>query len=128
MFSRAIINGYFVMLEESLRTFPLPKSDGSRRYAFVGEFMLMDVSGRVVFFKHRDTRNYIYMDKLTGALSIPVGGYFHRGTFDAFNPVVVRAWFKADMFHQDMQKSKARARSRAHPGVGLPGSEETGRI
>jgi len=82
-----IVNGYFVMLDESLKTFPLPTSDGSTRYATADEFMLMDVSGDIVYFKHRDTRNYIYMKKRTGELHVPIGGYFHRGTFDAFKGI-----------------------------------------
>ena len=103
MFSRAIVDGYFTMLEQSLKTFPLPTSDGSSRLASVDEFMLMDVSGDIVYFKHRNTRNYIYMRKQNGKLHVPVSGYFHRGTFDAFNPVAAAAWFKQAM------KSKARA-------------------
>jgi hypothetical protein len=95
--SRAVVDGYFVMLEHSLKTIPLPKSDGSWRYAQADEFMLMGISGGVVMFKHRDTRNYIWMDKRTGAISIPIGGAFHRGVFDAFNPVAAAAFFRQVM-------------------------------
>lgn len=77
------INHYFEMLEKSLKTVALPTSTGdTRKGVWAGEFMLMREHRDNIHFKHIGQRNYIYMDKISGAVSIPMGGHFHLGHFD----------------------------------------------
>lgn len=84
---RLQINHYFEMLNESLKTTAIPTSAGEhRKGVFSGEFMFMRETGdNKISFKHIGTRNYLYMDKTTGAISIPAGGAFFLGEFDAYN-------------------------------------------
>ena len=82
--SRQDINAYFSMLERSLERFILPTEDGVDRFAKAAEFMLMRISGDLVHFKHILTRNYLYLDRFTGEISIPTGRPFHLGFFDEY--------------------------------------------
>jgi len=84
---RKEINYYFEMLNESLKTTALPTSTGENRLGvFSGEFMLMRETGdNKISFKHIGQRNYLYMDKITGEISIPLGGSFFLGEFDSYN-------------------------------------------
>lgn len=86
---------YFSMLGDSLRSFVLPTSDGVGRLGQASEFMLMSFDSHTVYFKHGDTRNYLFMAKLTGKLTVPKGGAFFQGEFDIFhihNDVVFKKW------------------------------------
>ena len=76
------VNHYFERLDESLKSVGLPTSTGATRMARAWEFMLMRESDQYIHFKHKGQRNYLYMDKLTGKITIPVGGPFFLGEFD----------------------------------------------
>lgn len=82
--SRQVIDSSFSMLQQSLKRFALPTEDSGNRFASVEEFMLMNISGDLVHFKHILTRNYLYLDRFTGKISIPVGKPFHLGFFDEY--------------------------------------------
>ena len=105
-FTRAEIDARFAELARHLATTPLPTERGGTRTASADEFMLMhetaydvarffrakadDQWGWVVGFKHRDSRNYVFLIDLSGDgerpfLHIPAqADPFMRGTFDTF--------------------------------------------
>lgn len=65
------------MLRVALDAEPLPRADGSLRYATVDEFMLMSVEpARLYQFKHRQTRSYLSVSRRWPALVIPFGGFY----------------------------------------------------
>jgi hypothetical protein len=101
MYSRRVIDKWFFLLECVLKARPLKCADGSERLASASEFMFMGLrGGEAAAFKHRDTRNYIYLLS-DGGLYVPEGrpwGSFHQGTFDAINPVALRALLKREGF------------------------------
>ena len=79
------INHYFEMLNESLKKVALPTSTGdTRQNVFAGEFMLMREERGNIHFKHIGQRNYLYMNKVSGAVTIPMGGNFNLGHFDEY--------------------------------------------
>lgn len=78
----------FEALAVLLAKTPLPTETGEKRTADAGEFMLMHAEDSAYWFKHRDSRNYLSMDRQGKALAIPTTERaFMRGTFDAL-PVV----------------------------------------
>lgn len=82
---RKQIDHYFEMLNESLKTTALPTSIGENRLSvYAGEFMLMTEDENRIHFKHIGQRNYLYMDKTSGKISIPMGKAFALGEFDSF--------------------------------------------
>jgi hypothetical protein len=100
-FTRAEIDERFEALERLLQTTPLPTERGGTRTASADEFMLMHEHagplniGKVVGFKHRDTRNYaflIYAPVLDGDAPAPLitlhvprtSEPFMMGFFDVF--------------------------------------------
>ena len=61
---------------------------GAHRFANADEFMLMQVTPEGwVHFKHRDSRNYIFMDVSGTQLHIPRGRAFCQGVFPAPIPL-----------------------------------------
>lgn len=94
------VDAHFGRLQACLREIELPKADGSSRKADADEFMLMvshrtetgdrDHPALVLAFKHRDTRNYVFVhvshpDETLSELRLEVprtDKYFMRGTFD----------------------------------------------
>ena len=83
------IEKQFRRLEKLLPENPLMKEDRTTRIASPDEFMLMQTehNGSRAAFKHRDTRNYVYVQLMGGVdvLQVPVTPQaFHRGTFDTF--------------------------------------------
>ena len=84
---RARINHQFERLDKALLSRRLKKEDGSERYAKACEFMMMMASPDSAYipFKHRDSRNYLYLTKSDEdrEIFIPVTSEpFKRGTFD----------------------------------------------
>lgn len=76
-----MVSRAFETLATVLAAEPLPSSSGPR-IARAAEFMLMRINGAQAAFKHRDTRNYVHLDILTGQLRIPsTGQAFERGDF-----------------------------------------------
>ena len=84
---------YGKILAERLKERKLPCEHGPARYADASEFMPMhrNDSGREVGYKHRDSRNYVYLrvrfDKDLGkdvwVLDVPFDTIpFHLGFFD----------------------------------------------
>ena len=87
--SKLLFDVYFSMFDDSLSKTVLDTEDGVGRIGSAKEFMFMGFTARGIAFKHIDTRNYIYMDRLTGELTIPKSSrYFGQGVFDVYNPVV----------------------------------------
>ena len=79
---RTIINQHFEKLEILLKDRTLACEDGTRRKADVDEFMLMQVQNGIASFKHRHTRNYVYILQ-NGFLYVPMTPEpFNRGYFD----------------------------------------------
>ncbi len=80
------INQQFEKLDAILQHRPLLQQDGLTRVVRAGEFMLMfqpSSPGNEVAFKHKDTRNYVYMNEKTGHLRVPQSDEpFHLGFFD----------------------------------------------
>lgn len=73
----------FGALEAYLRNRLLPTSDGKERHATIDEFMLMSKDGKFYHFKHRNTRNYIYVSIKPGKVVVPNTGKVHqKGYFD----------------------------------------------
>jgi hypothetical protein len=89
MVTQQVVNDYFARLEKVLKFRMLPTQDGGKRMAEAEEFMFMQVnSDGSLGFKHRDTRNYVYLKRDHEGddyLKIPTGGPFHGGTFDVFD-------------------------------------------
>lgn len=88
---RKTVDAWFRILAERLKTHPLPTEAGGTRTAEADEFMLMheqpSPDGRIVGFKHRDTRNYVFLIACRGevTLYVPVTDQpFRRGFFDLF--------------------------------------------
>jgi hypothetical protein len=74
---------YFSMFDDSLRSVVLDTEDGVGRLGRADEFMFMGIVGEEIGFKHWFSRNYIYMNRFSGALRIPKSDrFFGRGTFD----------------------------------------------
>lgn len=82
---------YYPILEGLLKDRKLPCEHGPARIALVDEFMLMSVSDVAACFKHRDTRNYVYVRSRFDrqkcvdiwALDVPnTGEMFQLGFFD----------------------------------------------
>jgi hypothetical protein len=75
----------FERLQKALHRTPLPLSDQTTRYAQADEFYCMlhtqELTQQTIPFKHRDSRNYLYL-RPDNSLFIPTEGPFHRGTFD----------------------------------------------
>lgn len=75
----------FERLEIALQKTPIPLKDKTTRIAKAEEFYCMlhtpPLSRQTIPFKHRDSRNYLYL-KPDNTLYIPTGGGFHNGTFD----------------------------------------------
>jgi hypothetical protein len=79
----------FGLLAEALAVHKLPTSTGERR-ARADEFMLMQSDRNTYWFKHRESRNYLGVQRWTGALIIPkTDEPFNKGVFDVHhaNPV-----------------------------------------
>lgn len=92
----ADVKKYFPILEELLATRKLPCEHGPARIVSVDEFMLMGVSAPLgtAGFKHRDTRNYVYVRRVnrggadTWTLDVPnTGEAFNLGWFDSLGGV-----------------------------------------
>jgi hypothetical protein len=103
-FTQDEIKEYFSKLTAALADFPLPTEHGKPRIVASQEFMLMHRSADgAIGFKHRDTRNYIFLLPREHATKIgkifpmtcgAVNGYFlyvpvspepfMRGYFDTF--------------------------------------------
>jgi hypothetical protein len=98
--SQGEINTLFLALDRHLKSQPLPQESDKPRIASADEFMLMTMqrSGRIDF-KHRDTRNYVYLvpapkDDVLGRFGVLNDGWrlevpftsepFKRGYFDKF--------------------------------------------
>ena len=93
-FTQDEINTAFEALDEQLKNFPLTREEtGLKEKVSAGEFMLMQQGpcsgsdpseGDWYGFKHRLTRNYVYVRVKDGRLWVPVNPAphcFHRGTF-----------------------------------------------
>lgn len=88
---RAVYVPWFEALEEKLKWWNLhfgfkTEAGGERRDVVADEFMYMchDPDPLIVHFKHRDTRNYVYLQQYRGAwlLTVPVTDRpFQRGFF-----------------------------------------------
>jgi hypothetical protein len=89
------VERFFKLLTKQLALIPLPTQVGTPRHAAPWEFMLMhtthDQYGLVVGFKHRDTRNYVFLlipesgDDNKVRLHVPQSqDAFMRGFFDRF--------------------------------------------
>jgi len=87
----ADVKKYFPILEGLLKDRKLPCEHGPARIVSVDEFMLMSVSEPLgtAGFKHRDTRNYVYVRRVnrqgvdTWTLDVPNSGEaFNLGWFD----------------------------------------------
>lgn len=82
----------FKALDMQLKRTKLSTSSGEDRIASADEFMLMNPTGQATgdpkkawAFKHRKTRNYVYLDSM-GKLWVPkTSKDFHKGTFDEAN-------------------------------------------
>lgn len=60
------------------------EQQGQRHNMKAEEFMWMNANDTEVFFKHRDTRNYVVFSPATGRLRIPKTSLsFNRGYFDS---------------------------------------------
>jgi hypothetical protein len=89
-FTQVEVQRYFTALEKKLADNPLPTAGGGTRQAHPSEFMLMHIDwstgSAVVGFKHRETRNYLFLvwGQANGAeLVVPESEQpFMRGTFD----------------------------------------------
>lgn len=95
---QALADVWFKRLEELLKDRKLPCENGPARVCSPDEFMFMQESAGQGQFKHRDTRNYVMVRKLTGVpgpFDAPSpNGYelfvpftmtaFQRGFFDSF--------------------------------------------
>ena len=98
---QAKIEKCFTTLESLLSLTLLPTEAGPGRKAVADEFMLMSEKESVLKFKHRTTRNYVWVVQEvaeksledqgclqtiacdgTWCLVIPNGGVFHKGVFD----------------------------------------------
>jgi hypothetical protein len=84
--TREQIDTAFNRLATLLAMTPLATSTGATRFAEADEFMLMQSKDGVDGFKHRTTRNYVYVTTRPGSLKLTVpsepAGFFHGGTFD----------------------------------------------
>lgn len=60
-FTREEVEQAFKQLEGALRFSPLPNGQGGSRYVAANEFMLMHRNVIAYGFKHRNTRNYVYL-------------------------------------------------------------------
>ena len=83
------VDAAFAMLATALTAHgPLPCKNGRKRSVPSGEFMLMSDMGDLngFAFKHRVTRNYLYvfLATRTGVAYIPKGGPFCGGVFDGY--------------------------------------------
>ena len=71
------------LLKDALKRNQLPTKAGMPRKATADEFMLMHKSEPYYGFKHRTTRNYVFVDRYTKLLTIPSKpDAFMRGEFD----------------------------------------------
>lgn len=80
----------FKALEKQLRKAGIPADEQDRKYRTnvdPDEFMFMGIGdspkGKVYQFKHRGSRNYLWVVVKSGELVIPKGGAFHKGAFPA---------------------------------------------
>jgi len=82
------INYHFSGLVDRLAVTPLPTEKGGTRQAKANEFMLMHVGENGwIGFKHRDTRNYIFLSPNHKQLYVPqTKEPFMLGHFDVFPP------------------------------------------
>jgi hypothetical protein len=80
----ATVRVAFGLLSSALERYRLPTSSGAYRTAKAHEFMLMQESKGRFDFKHRDSRNYLWMFP-DGRIVTPAGGSFHQATYD-LNP------------------------------------------
>lgn len=76
----------FALLATALKAQVLPTEHGAHREAKAEEFMLMHRSPMGVYgFKHEDTRNYVFVNRYSGALRVPMTTEpFKRGYFDVY--------------------------------------------
>lgn len=90
-YDRKTADAGFKLLAKALKTYGLPVSGGKyRKGVDADEFMFMGlqtakVRGKdedVYAFKHRDTRNYLYVT-MDGKIIVPKGGPFAGGVFDS---------------------------------------------
>lgn len=80
---RHAIDAAFDLLKDALRKNKLPTEGGELRTAHPGEFMLMHGEESYWYFKHSWTRNYVMINRRSGALFVPqTGGPWRRGFFD----------------------------------------------
>lgn len=92
---RGSVSEPFEMLARALKKTPLPSSRGPRRNVDPSEFMLMKEHRGKWVFKHRHTRNRLYVHQRDGRLEIPSHNKpFYRGEFDKMAAASLDAIFK----------------------------------
>ena len=90
MITQVEVDEHFKDFAALLESHQVDGGDGAHRFADAGEFMLMQVTPEgYVHFKHRDSRNYIFMDVSGTQLHIPRGRPFCQGVFPAPTPLPV---------------------------------------
>lgn len=88
MNERELADLWFPRLQALLPNTPLDTEAGPKRIADVGEFMFMGENRGSGSFKHRDTRNYLFVQRKGAGYEIFVPKSTHafqKGTFDTFN-------------------------------------------